>query len=74
MSARKDHTRSYYQPYHPCPWQAIKWRIVKEAVVNRGWVKDIRGALTLKATMEYLQLCDLLQNVTLQDGFQCQYP
>ena len=48
MAARKDHTRSYYQPYHPCPWQAIKWRIVKEAVVNRGWVKDIRGALTLK--------------------------
>ena len=74
MAAGKDHTRSYYQPYHPCPWQAIKWRIVKEAVVNRGWVKDIRGVLTLKATMEYLQLCDLLQNVTLQDGFQCQYP
>jgi hypothetical protein len=39
MAARKDHMRSYYQPYYPCPWQAIKWRMVKEAVVNRGWVK-----------------------------------
>ena len=43
-----------------------KRRTVHEAMTDRRWVSDIRGALTVNVLIEYLGLWDLLLNVELQ--------
>jgi hypothetical protein len=39
--------------------------MVREAMVNRSWVRDIRGALTVQVILEYLTVWAKLENVTL---------
>ena len=43
-----------------------KKRTVHDALTERRWVSDIRGALSLAVLTEYLALWDLLSNVVLQ--------
>ena len=43
-----------------------KRRTVHEAMTDRRWVSDIRGALTVNVLIEYLGLWDLLLDVELQ--------
>jgi len=50
-----------------------KSRTVAQALQNRGWVRDIRGALTVQVLMEYLQVWDLLDGVILQQGVPDQF-
>ena len=50
-----------------------KSRTVAQALHNRGWVRDIRGALTVQVLMEYLQVWDPLEGVILQQGVPDQF-
>lgn len=43
-----------------------KGRTVFDALNNRRWISDLKGALTVNVLLEYLQLWDLLENVELQ--------
>jgi len=40
-------------------------RIVSDALDNRRWVSDLKGALTVDVIFEYLQLWDFLENFEL---------
>jgi hypothetical protein len=51
-----------------------KKRTVCEALINRQWVSDIRGALSVAVLPEYLGLWELLSEVTLPLGTQHPYP
>jgi hypothetical protein len=46
-----------------------KCRTVKEALTNRRWVRDIKGALTVQVLLDYLSLSiwERLRQVTLND-------
>jgi hypothetical protein len=48
--------------------KARKQRTVAQALQDRNWVHDIRGALSVQVLVEYLQLWNLLGNVKLQLG------
>lgn len=37
-----------------------------QALINRRWVDDILGSLTMLVIYEYLQLCDLVDGLILQ--------
>jgi hypothetical protein len=55
----------------PCLFAAIpkrrtKQRMVKEALTNRAWIADIKGALTVGVIMDYLHLWDLVSATVLQ--------
>jgi hypothetical protein len=41
-------------------------RTVLEALTNRKWISDIKGALSVGALVDYLQLCELLSEVVVQ--------
>ena len=41
-------------------------RMVAEALHNRRWISDLRGALTVDVIFEYIQLWGLLENFELQ--------
>jgi hypothetical protein len=41
-------------------------RIVFDALGNRRWVSDLKGALTVDLIFEHLQLWDFLENFKLQ--------
>jgi hypothetical protein len=41
-------------------------RMVQEALHNNTWIRDITGALTIPAIMQYLQLRERIGHVTLQ--------
>jgi hypothetical protein len=41
-------------------------RKVFDALNNRKWISDIRGALTVQVLTEYIHLWELLSNVELQ--------
>jgi hypothetical protein len=41
-------------------------RTVADAIDNRRWVLDLKGALTVDVILEYLQLWDLLNDFQLQ--------
>ena len=47
-----------------------KGRIVFDALNNRRWVSDIKGALKVNVLLEYLQLWELLDNVELQPDLE----
>jgi len=41
-------------------------RMVYDAITDRKWISDIRGALNVQVLIEYLHLWNLLSNVELQ--------
>jgi hypothetical protein len=52
----------------------FKWgRTVQEALVDGRWVRDIRGVLDAQVLMEYLQLWDVLETVSLAPGVSDQH-
>ena len=48
------------------PQRKRKLRTVQQALANRTWILDIKGALTIGVIMEYFQLWDLLYDFELQ--------
>ena len=51
--------------YATVPKRRIKKCTVQEALTDRTWVKDIQGALTVGAIVDFLQLWDLLSGFEL---------
>jgi hypothetical protein len=47
-----------------------KWRTVQEALLNRRWISDIKGALFVGVLVEYIQLWDLLSEVVLKQEIE----
>jgi len=48
------------------PKRAVKRRTVAQALDNRRWVADIRGALSVQVLREYLYIWDLVDGLVLQ--------
>jgi len=48
--------------------RARKQRTVFQALTNRRWVKDIRGALTVQVLVEYVKVWEMVDDVILQPG------
>jgi len=59
--------------FRTVPKRVRKSRTIAQALQNRGWVQDIRGALTVQVLMEYLQVWDLMDGVILQQGVPDQF-
>ncbi len=49
------------------PKRTRRRRTVAEGLLNRAWIRDIRGALGLQAIVEYLNLWSLLREIELSD-------
>ncbi|CAN6371894.1 unnamed protein product [Urochloa humidicola] len=54
----------------PCLLQAVgprvqKCRTVQEALINRRWVRDITGALTVQVLLEYLDIREIVRGMVL---------
>jgi len=47
------------------PPKVQKQRTVAQGLLNRTWVKDITGALTVQVLVEYLQIWNLVENQTI---------
>ncbi|WVZ54502.1 hypothetical protein U9M48_005288, partial [Paspalum notatum var. saurae] len=45
-----------------------KQRTVFQALTNRRWVKDIRGALTVQVLVEYVKVWEMVDDVILEPG------
>ena len=52
--------------YHAIPKRVAKRRTVSQAVHNRSWVSNIKGALTVQVLFEYLHIWELLEEVIIQ--------
>jgi len=48
-------------------------RTVAQALLNGKWVEDIKGALTVQILVEYLQIWDLVDGLTLQQDVPDQF-
>jgi hypothetical protein len=48
------------------PKRIINRRTVQQALLNRRWIADIKGALTVGAIVDYLHLWNILANFVLQ--------
>jgi hypothetical protein len=48
------------------PKRIVSKRTVREALTNRRWVSDIKGALTWRALVDYLHLWNAITDVVLQ--------
>lgn len=55
--------------FAPHLYRAVNWQrrgtIVKEALLNRRWVRDITGAHTIPVLCDYVQLWEILEMVQL---------
>lgn len=59
----------------PTVFQAVgkrtrKTRLVADALQNAQWRRDIRGGLSSTAIAQYLQLSDLIEQITLSPGIE----
>jgi hypothetical protein len=52
------------------PKRIINKRTVQEAMVNRRWIGDIRGALSAGALIDYLHLWEALSDSTLHPDIE----
>jgi hypothetical protein len=48
------------------PKRIINTRKVSEALLNRRWISDFRGALSMPVLLDFFQLYQLLEDVVLQ--------
>jgi hypothetical protein len=53
------------RPYSIIPKRITKSRTVHEALLNRRWISDIRGGLTVGVLADYLKLWDCLSEIEL---------
>jgi hypothetical protein len=56
--------------FQTIPRRIAKRRTVQEALLNRRWTSDIKGALSVEVLVEYIQLWDLLSEVVLQQEIE----
>jgi hypothetical protein len=56
--------------FQTIPRKIAKQRTVQEALLNRRWISDIKGALFVGVLVEYIQLWDLLSEVVLQQELE----
>lgn len=47
------------------PKRVIKKRTVSQALSNRGWVVDVKGALTVQVFIEFLKVWELVEGIVL---------
>ena len=52
------------------PRRIANKRTVKEALVNRKWISDIKGALTVRVLVDYLNLWESLSGIELQPNIR----
>ncbi|WVZ63074.1 hypothetical protein U9M48_012739 [Paspalum notatum var. saurae] len=52
--------------FNTIPKKTVQRRTVSQALDNRRWVSDIKGALTVQVLSEYLLVSDLVDGVELQ--------
>jgi hypothetical protein len=50
------------------PKRIVNSRTVIEALTNRKWIADIKGALSVGVLIDYLQLWEMLSAIELQPG------
>ena len=53
--------------------RTAKRRMVAQAIQNRRWVGDIKGALTIEVLIEYLHIWDIVDDLLLQSDVQDRY-
>ena len=70
-----DHTIAEVAPnqFKTVSKRTTKRRIIAQALQNRRWVDDIKGALTVQVLVEYLQFWDLVDGKALQQDVPDQY-
>jgi len=56
--------------YKAVPKRVVRSRTVAQALNNRVWASDIKGALTVPVLMDYFRIWDLLDRVVLQQEVQ----
>jgi hypothetical protein len=52
------------------PKRIVNNRTVNEALTNRKWIADIKGALSVGVLIDYLQLWEMLSAIELQPGVE----
>jgi hypothetical protein len=52
------------------PTRIANRRTVFEAMTDFRWVNDIRGTVTVQVLLEFLNLCDLIDEMALQPGVE----
>ena len=48
------------------PRRCVNGRIVAQTLVNRTWVREIQGGLSLEGLMQYVQILRTLEEVALK--------
>jgi hypothetical protein len=56
--------------YELIPKRVLNKRTVQDALSNRRWVSDIKGALTVVALIDYLHLWETLSDIVLQPNIE----